>query len=349
MTGLSNDSDVAVYGPALILQPSKLSTSKCISVSIITSTFHLISRNKRVVHSIEKVWSALSAMRDMVQQCMLLVMNVSNVMAVSMVVGHSICLSHSFSSVFYIIVSMFNIRAASPPFSAYVLFCQLFASLDRIYFPSSANIDIHDASQALLLLAHTLSGGWNLDIGRYIIPPFCVSENLTTYHSLFLDLILGFYPMMLIFISYILIELHANNFKLIVFVWKPFHKCFVCVRRTWDPRASIVNTFATFLLLSMSKILFISSNPFQNANIYFNYSYLWEPTLLIYNPNISTYSLQNIPFIALGISLLIIFALIPTFLFCCYQAKIVRMILFKFLCYRRKHTFDVFMDAFQSH
>ena len=71
-------------------------------------------------------------------------------------------------TVFYIIVIVFNIRATSPPFASYVLFCQTFAAFDRIYFPGSTKFSIHDPSQVSLLLARTLSGIWNLDFGRYI-------------------------------------------------------------------------------------------------------------------------------------------------------------------------------------
>ena len=154
-------------------------------------------------------------------------------------------------TVFYVIIIVFNVRATSPPFAAYVLFCQTFAMLDRMYFPGnlSINFSIDDSSQ---LLAHTLSGVWNLDFGRYIFLPFCVSESINTYHALFLDYISGFYPIVLIFFTCVPIELHSSNFKLIVLLWKPFNKYFIRMRRSWDPKASIINAFATFLLLSFS-------------------------------------------------------------------------------------------------
>ena len=75
------------------------------------------------------------------------------------------------------------------------------------------------------------------------IPPFCVSENLNTCYALLLDYILAFYPMLLIFITYILIKLHGYNLKPLVMLWQPFHKCFVRTIQTWDPHASIMNTF----------------------------------------------------------------------------------------------------------
>ena len=67
------------------------------------------------------------------------------------------------ATVFYIIVIIFNIQAISPPFAAYVIFCQTFVALDHIYFPGSTKFSIHDCSQLLLLLARTLSGVYTLE------------------------------------------------------------------------------------------------------------------------------------------------------------------------------------------
>ena len=68
----------------------------------------------------------------------------------------------------------------------------------------------------------------------------------------------AFYPLILILITYICIKLHDHDFRPIVLLWKPFHRCFVYFRRTWDSEASVISAFSTFLLLSFSKILFVS-------------------------------------------------------------------------------------------
>ena len=249
-------------------------------------------------------------------------------------------------TVFYIIVITFNIQATSPPFTAYVLFCQTFAALDRIYFPGSIKFTVHDSGHVLLLLARTLSGIWNLDFGRYILPPFCVSDAINTYHALFLDYIPGFYPMLLIFFTCVLIELHSSNFKLIVLLWKPFHKCFVRVRRSWDPKASMINAFATFLLLSFSKILFVLCFSLQYEIIVNIKDDGYRPYALFYNPSIDVHSYENLPFIAVSFTLSTIFVLLPTIFLCCYQFT--RKIPFCWRC-GMQHKISIFMDAFQGH
>jgi len=69
---------------------------------------------------------------------------------------------------------------------------------------------------------------------------------------------------------YVCIKLHDNIFKAVVWLWKPFHRHFVHFRRSWDPKASIVNAFTTFLLLSFSKILFVSFTLLKSFKVRYN-------------------------------------------------------------------------------
>ena len=101
-----------------------------------------------------------------------------------------------------------------------------------------------------------LCGIWSLDFFRAVILPFCVSSNIMkTVHALALKYIVTFYPIFLILHTYVCIKLHDNNFRPVVWLWKPFHRHFAHLRR-WDSTASIINAFTTFLLLSFSKIFF---------------------------------------------------------------------------------------------
>ena len=253
-------------------------------------------------------------------------------------------------TVFYIFVIIFNVHAASPPFTAFVLYCQIFVTIDRIQMPSPSRYTSKYHSPTLLLLARTLSGVWNLDFGRHIFPAFCVSESLNSYHALLLDYIIGFYPMLLIFITYVLIQLHAHDYKVVVAVWKPFHRCFAKVRRSWDPQASIMNTFATFLFLSFSKILFISQYSITSTFITILNSTVQSKThdRLYYDPRIQMYSHQHIPFVVLSYTLTIAFVYIPIILLCCYPTKCFKKILSR-CCGRKKVVIDMFMDTFQGY
>ena len=116
-----------------------------------------------------------------------------------------------------------------------------------------------------------LCGIWSLDFFRSVIPPFCVSSNIKTVRALVLEYLVAFYPIVLILLTYVCIKLHDNNFRPVVWLWKPFHRHVVHLRRRWDSTASIINTFTTFLLRSFSKMLFVSFTLMHTFPFKYNY------------------------------------------------------------------------------
>ena len=100
-------------------------------------------------------------------------------------------------------------------------------------------------------------GIWNLDFFRYHIPPFCASDQLNPLHVIMLEYVVAFYPLLLTVVVYICIQLYARDCWIIVCLCRVFCKCFSSCRRRWgrqwDPFASLVHTFAAFLLLSYSR------------------------------------------------------------------------------------------------
>ena len=46
------------------------------------------------------------------------------------------------------------------------------------------------------------------------------------------------------------------TFRPLVCLWRPFHRCFVRLRRAWDAKSDIIDVFITFFLLSFSKCLY---------------------------------------------------------------------------------------------
>lgn len=252
-------------------------------------------------------------------------------------------------TVFYFIIIIFNINAVAPSLTAFVLYCQIFVTINQ---PKQQELTSYYKSPTFLI-ALTLSGLWNLDFGHYIVPPFCVSERLTTHDALLLDYVIGFYPMFLIFASYVLIKLHGNNFKPLVKLWKPFHRCFSKVRRTWDSEATMMNAFTTFLLLSLTKALFMSFYSIQVQKLYatvMNSTTTQVHYVYYYNPNVraGSHNINIIPVIALSYTIMAVFVFIPTTLLCCYPLGLFRKVLFV-CCGRFQHAVNIFMETFQGY
>ena len=147
-------------------------------------------------------------------------------------------------TVFYIFVIIFNIRATAPPFTAFVLMCQTYCMVDLLYLPLKMKSFNFKSLLTLFQIVRVLCGLWNLDFFRYLIPPFCVSSHLTNIQALSLEYIHIVYPLVLILVTFVCIELHARNFIILIVMWKPFHKCVTRLRRSLDPRASIINALS---------------------------------------------------------------------------------------------------------
>ena len=164
-------------------------------------------------------------------------------------------------TVFYIICLAFQISVTSAPMPCFIMYAQIIVvtfdftttntSLLYKIIPRD-NLD-HRLDIKIILALYRV---FNLDFGHYLLPPYCLSSKLKFVHRAYLGYISAFYPPLLIFLTWICIELHGRNFRPLVWLWRPFHRCFVRLRRGWNTKSDIIDVFTTFLLLSCGKILY---------------------------------------------------------------------------------------------
>ena len=258
----------------------------------------------------------------------------------------------TFTTVFYVVIILLNIKATAPPFTGFVLMCQTFCIIDRMYVPMRMKVITYGRLKILFYLVRVLCGIWNLDFFRHLIPPFCVSSRLNNLQALTLEYVFVVYPLVLIAVTFLCIELHARNFRLIVVVWKPFHKLFAYFRRAWDPRASIINSFSTFLLLSVSKIIIVSSLCLYWSSFVYAGSGVGGTVVrrvLYFDPSIHFYSKLYIPYLITAIVFLAMFTFLPLFLLCFYPSKVLRKFLRYCLLSRLRQGLWIFVETFQGY
>ena len=196
------------------------------------------------------------------------------------------------------------------------------------------------ALQVLLVVC----GIWSLDFFRSVIPAFCVSSSIKAVYALALEYLVAFYPIFLILITYACIKLHDNNFRPVVWLWKPFHRYFVHFRRTWDSKASIINAFTTFLLLSFSKVLFVSFTLLY----YFHTAYFGsKKCVLYYDPTVECNTQEFAIFAAIAGCVLVISVILPTLLLIVYPTRLFRRCV-SCCGFRRWHALHVFVESFHG-
>ena len=216
-------------------------------------------------------------------------------------------------TVLYFLVVIFHIRATSSPLSALVFMSQIIVYTVRlnVYLHMFIENEVKGFSYVALQMLLVLCGMWSLDFFRSVITPFCVSSNIKTVHALALEYLVAFYPIFLILITCICIKLHDNNFRPVVWLWKPFHRHFAHFRRRWDSTASVINAFTTFLLLSFSKILFVSVTLLYTIPINYNYD-IPKKYVLYYDSTVECHTLGYSIFAAIASCVLVVFIISPT-------------------------------------
>ena len=252
-------------------------------------------------------------------------------------------------TVMYFLVVIFNIRASSSPLGALVFMSHFVVYTIRLNVPLHMYIEneITGFSYVALKVLLVLCGIWSLDFFRSVIPPFCVSSNMKTVHALALEYVVAFYPIFLIFLTYICIKLHDNNFRPVVCLWKPFHRHFAHFRRRWDSKASIVNAFTTFLVLSFSKILFVSFTLLYPFYIHYNYDNIPTKFVLYYDPTVEYHTLEYFIFAAIAGCVLAIFIISPAILLILYPTRLFRKCV-SCCGFRRWHALHMFIESFQG-
>ena len=137
-------------------------------------------------------------------------------------------------TVFFIIVIVCRISATSAKLNVFIFIHQIMAlpALMRgITAILAMNPPITPLEQVGVHTAPLLYGIWNLDFFRTFYDPFCLHPDMSPLQVLALDYIVAAYPLVLIVLTYTLVELHDRNIRIVVLLWKPFHRCFSRFRR----------------------------------------------------------------------------------------------------------------------
>ena len=247
-------------------------------------------------------------------------------------------------TVLYIFVVLFNIHVTSSRLYGVAWFSQAL-SLPALARLIMINLVRHGDQQLVttakvFLLFYSF---WNLDLLRSVIPDICL--NVTTLQALALEYLIAFYPFVLILLSYFTIELHGRRFAPIVIMWKPFHKVLMIFRKSWDIRTSVIDSFATFFLLSYNKILSVTTDLLIPTQIYKLGSN--STTFgLYYSPTVMYFQGEHLPYAITALFILTIFVSIPTITLLLYPFHFFQKFLSIFPL--NWHFLHALVDSFQG-
>ena len=231
-------------------------------------------------------------------------------------------------TIFYILVAILSISFTAPLLSGLVMFFQTAAHPAQLQVLVSG-INSHTVIAPKLLKALlSLASFWNLDFFRMYYS-FCLHPKTSGMTILALDYATTVYPLVLIGITYVMVKLYDNNFKLVLRPWKMISVLLKPLKKNWNIRTSLVDVFASFIYLSSNRLLITSTSLLvpipsytyqqQGHNIHVNKTYY-----LLYSPSVEYFGKEHLPFALMAIALSFMFFILPMILlfvypFSCFQ------------------------------
>ena len=248
-------------------------------------------------------------------------------------------------TLFYLVILFFRINVTSSYLFHVVYYCQGLAtpSALRLFF----NVLDTDSIYSVLVLTKvfvSMFGILNLDFFRPFYSDLCLGIGILP--TLALDYVIAVYPLFRMMITYFLITLYDNDYRVVTIMWTPFRKLLSIFKRNWNVRTSLIDAFATFLFLSNVKFLSVSCDLLQGIKIYKLYPDHYNYTLgLFYAADVKYLSRdEHLPYAILAIVSLFFFVFLPTLILTLYPFSLFQKFLNLFPF--RWYILHTFVDSF---
>jgi len=224
-------------------------------------------------------------------------------------------------TLFYVLAVLLGFNATSTSLSRIILIMQCNTLPPLMSFIAEYCKLITPSYSILLKIFVSLICMANLDFFCLVYPTFCLHPEATVLEILSLDYIVALYPFFLIFLTYILLHAYDRRYRLLIWMWRPFKRCVAYYRNTWNIHTSLVEIFATFILLSSVKILGVSFQILSATSTYDLTGRNLGHRFQAWDSNIEYLGLRHLPFALLAIAISFIFVILPLLLLLLYHCR----------------------------
>ncbi len=214
------------------------------------------------------------------------------------------------------VMIVFRINLVSPALNGFALFAQLIT----IEFNNNPFVvNGLEKSYSITKFVVDCYGLFSLDFFTYLLPSFCVGENMSMLEVVALEYVVAILPIVFTMFLYLLITLHDKGCRVLYICWRPFHVCFARIRTSWKLKGSVINVFVTFILLSYCK--FCSTSLYLLQKVVVRETSEDTVERLYYKVDYTIYSKEFLKFIILAITAMIVMVALPSLLIMLYQLK----------------------------
>ena len=258
-------------------------------------------------------------------------------------------------TVLYLVILLFQINITSGSITCFIFYSQLVViASDHVFGGDDPKVsDIifaaSEHSKWFFMIIMTIYDVWNLRFFRNMLPSFCISSGLKPIHISFLEYISVFYPLCLIFLTWVCVELYDRKFRLLVWLWKPFQRCF----KVKQYRIDFINAFASLFLLSFTKMLYqvvllmvqrrIENQQFEDN---FDTSFLGYTYIVGVDRSVVYGSSEHLLFVMPAVFLSFSLSLLPAIFLILYPLRPFRVLFSK--CRLDGVVINTFVDKFYS-
>lgn len=229
-------------------------------------------------------------------------------------------------TLFCLIIITLRISGARPPLGTFILISQVMSGskfVRHIFRPagsspwSSNHPKLHEICWGLFAMFY---GVWNLDMFRSFYPSICLSSRMTTLQAYFLEYAIGLYPLGVLIVIFFCVNRYDRGCRIVFCMCRPLHSCLAHLRRAVDVRASLIDAFATFIVLSQNKIGYTSFHILQPVYVYYiDGTY---KSFVYIDPNIPFFGWNHLLYAVPALFLTTVFILIPFLLLILYPFKL---------------------------
>ena len=245
-------------------------------------------------------------------------------------------------TLFYLFILFFTINTTSNLFAVAFL-CQL------LLLPVLAQkmfIIIHNFSFVYIWIAKiffSLHGIWNLDFFKPFYSDLCLGIDILP--TLALGYVIAVYPLLLMIITYLLINLYDRNYKKKLF--KPL-RLFSHLGKNLNIKTSLIDAFSTFFFLSNGKFLNVSFALLSPVQLYHLHGDHYNHSMgLYYAADMEYFGSDHLPYGILAITVVCVFVILPTTILALYPFSFFQKFINLFPV-RWCLLLRTFMDSFQG-
>uniref|UniRef100_A0A1X7UX42 TRP C-terminal domain-containing protein n=1 Tax=Amphimedon queenslandica TaxID=400682 RepID=A0A1X7UX42_AMPQE len=247
-------------------------------------------------------------------------------------------------TIMFIIFMFWNVKLTAGYANCYIAYSQIISlQINTLSMTHSSKMLPHGTVAVSIVLS--MYRVWSFQVGHVVSSHLCVHSDIGQLTTVALQYTSVFYALLLAFIGYVVVELHSHQFRLVVWISKPFSWCLRFRDQSVDPKTVALNTLAGFYYMAFAKLAAVSLFLLATTRVYNETGHVIGH-VCFYDGSMSFMKNGHLKYAILAIAVLIFLVFVPVLFMTFYQFRIIQTCLSKW--HLNRSGLIIFMDALQG-